>query len=73
MNLARPVCVSDFGLNRRPFGMPAGPIPVSRRMVTNFYTAKRMRQALQMTIQCREATFGVLETDDQKRVTARSG
>ncbi|MEN6405336.1 MAG: DUF3467 domain-containing protein [Thermoguttaceae bacterium] len=60
--------IVDFGLNPQPFGVPTGPIPVTQRIVTNFYTAKRMLQALAMTIQRHEATFGVLETDVQKRV-----
>jgi hypothetical protein len=64
--------IIDFGLNPQPFGVPTEPIPVTQRIVTNFYTAKRMLQALHMTIQRHEATFGVLETDVQKRVTARS-
>ncbi|MEN6405255.1 MAG: DUF3467 domain-containing protein [Thermoguttaceae bacterium] len=63
--------IIDFGLNPQPFGVPTEPIPVTQRIVTNFYTAKRMLQALAMTIQRHEATFGVLETDVQKRVTAR--
>lgn len=60
--------IIDFGLNPQPFGMPTHPIPVSQRIITNFYTAKRMLHALQLTIQRHEATFGVLETDVQKRV-----
>ena len=63
--------IIDFGLNPQPFGVPTEPIPVTQRIVTNFYTAKRMLQALHLTIQRHEATFGVLETDVQKRVTAR--
>ena len=60
--------IIDFGLNPQPFGMPTHPIPVTQRIITNFYTAKRMLHALQLTIQRHEATFGVLETDVQKRV-----
>jgi D-serine deaminase-like pyridoxal phosphate-dependent protein len=60
--------IIDFGLNPQPFGIPTQPIPVTQRIVTNFFTAKRMLYALQMTIQRHEATFGVLETDVQKRV-----
>ena len=60
--------IIDFGLNPQPFGVPTQPIPVTQRIVTNFFTAKRMLQALHMTIQRHEATFGVLETDVQKRV-----
>jgi hypothetical protein len=60
--------IIDFGLNPQPFGMPNHPIPVTERIITNFFTAKRMLHALQLTIQRHEATFGVLETDVQKRV-----
>ena len=60
--------IIDFGLNPQPFGVPTEPIPVTQRIVTNFYTAKRMLQALGLTIQRHEATFGVLETDVQRRV-----
>jgi hypothetical protein len=62
--------IIDFGLNPQPFGIPAHPIPVTQRIITNFYTAKRMLHALSLTIQRHEATFGVLETDVQKRVRA---
>lgn len=60
--------IIDFGLNPQPFGVPTEPIPVTQRIITNFFTAKRMLHALQLTIQRHEATFGVLETDVQKRV-----
>ena len=60
--------IIDFGLNPQPFGVPTEPIPVTHRIITNFYTAKRMLHALTLTIQRHEATFGVLETDVQKRV-----
>ena len=60
--------IIDFGLNPQPVGVPTEPICVSQRIITNFYTAKRMLQLLQMTIQRHEATFGALEIDVQKRV-----
>ena len=60
--------IIDFGLNPQPFGVPTSPIPVTQRIITNFYTAKRMLHALTLTLQRHEATFGVLETDVQKRV-----
>ena len=62
--------ILDYGLNPQPFGVPAQPIPVSQRIVLNFYTAKRMLQAVDATIQRHEAIFGKLETDVQKRVKA---
>ena len=60
--------ILDFGLNPQPIGVPTQPIPVTQRIITNFYTAKRMLHALQLTVQRHEATFGVLETDVQRRV-----
>lgn len=60
--------ILDFGLNPQPFGVPKEPIAITHRLIVNFYTAKRMLQALHLTIQRQEATFGVLETDVQKRV-----
>ncbi|MEX0713749.1 MAG: DUF3467 domain-containing protein [Pirellulales bacterium] len=60
--------IIDFGLNPQPFGVPTEPVVVNQRIVTNFYTAKRMLHALQLTLQRHEAAFGVLETDVQKRV-----
>jgi len=60
--------IIDFGLNPQPVGIPTQPIPVVQRIITNFYTAKRMLHALTLTVQRHEATFGVLETDVQRRV-----
>jgi hypothetical protein len=60
--------IVDFGLNPQPVGIPTQPIIITQRIITNFYTAKRMLHALQLTVQRHEATFGVLETDIQKRV-----
>jgi hypothetical protein len=65
--------IIDFGLNPQPFGVPSDPVVVSQRIVTNFYTAKRMLHALQLTLQRHEQAFGVLETDVQKRLVSRSG
>lgn len=60
--------ILDFGLNPQPFNVPTEPIAVSQRIIINFYTAKRMLQALMLTIQRHEALFGVLETDVQRRL-----
>ena len=60
--------IVDFGLNPQPFGIPTEPIAVTQRIITNYFTAKRMLHALQLTIQRHEATFGVLELDVQRRV-----
>jgi len=59
--------IIDFGVNPQPFGAPTRPIAVTQRIVTNLYTAKRLLQVLQLTLQRHEATFGAIETDVQKR------
>lgn len=60
--------ILDFGLNAQPFGVPTEPVEVKQRIVVNYFTAKRMLQALHMSVQRHEQAFGVLETDVQKRV-----
>jgi hypothetical protein len=60
--------IVDFGLNPQPVGVPKDPIHVKQRIIMNFFTAKRLLAALQMSIQRHEAVFGVLETDIQKRL-----
>jgi hypothetical protein len=63
--------ILDFGLNAQPFGVPTDPVEVKQRIVVNYFTAKRMLQALHLSVQRHEQTFGVLETDVQKRVVSR--
>ena len=60
--------IIDFGLNNQPMGIPTEAIPIAQRIIVNFFTAKRLLAALNMSIQRHEAAFGVLETDVQKRV-----
>ncbi len=60
--------IIDFGLNTQPIGVPTEKIAITERIVLNYFTAKRMLAALQMSVQRHEAAFGVLETDIQKRV-----
>ena len=62
--------IIDFGLNSQPFGVPTEPVKVTQRLVTNYYTAKRMLHALHLSVQRHEQAFGALETDVQKRVVA---
>ena len=59
--------ILDFGLNTQPFG--ATKVDIKQRLILNFFTAKRLFQALGMSIQRHEAAFGLLETDVQKRVS----
>jgi hypothetical protein len=60
--------IIDFGLNPQPFETPTSPIPVTQRIITNFYTAKRMLYALQMSIERHEQTFGAVEVNVERRV-----
>lgn len=60
--------IIDFGLNPEPFGPATRPVDVGQRIILNFFTAKRLLAALQLTIQRHEGAFGVLETDVQRRV-----
>ncbi len=60
--------IIDFGLNSQPMGVPTQPLILNQRIVVNYFTAKRMLAALQMSVQRHEAAFGVLETDIQKRI-----
>lgn len=64
--------IIDFGLNPQPVGIPKDPIQVKQRIIVNYYTAKRLLAALQMSVQRHEAVFGVLETDIQKRLKSRA-
>lgn len=63
--------IIDFGLNSQPFGTPTEPVQVTQRIVTNYFTAKRMLHALHLSVQRHEQAFGVLETDVQKRVISQ--
>ncbi len=60
--------IIDFGLNSQPFGVPTEPVIITQRLVTNYFTAKRLLHALHLSVQRHEQAFGVLETDVQKRV-----
>jgi hypothetical protein len=60
--------ILDFGLNSQPSGTPTAAIEVKQRLIVNYFTAKRLLQALGLSVQRHEQAFGVLETDVQKRV-----
>jgi hypothetical protein len=60
--------ILDFGLNSQPFGTPTEAIEVKQRLILNHFTAKRLLQALSLSVQRHEQAFGVLETDVQKRI-----
>lgn len=63
--------ILDFGLNTQPFGTQTTPIKIEKRLVLNFYTAKRLLAALTDSVQRYERAFGSLETNVHKRVAAQ--
>lgn len=60
--------VLDFGLNPNLPGGQVTAVKVAQRLVLNYYTAKRLWAGLGIALQRHEQTFGVLETDVNKRV-----
>ena len=60
--------IIDLGLNPQPFGVPKDPIVIDQRIIVNYYTAKRLVNALQLSIDRHEKVFGPIETDIQKRI-----
>lgn len=61
--------IIDFGLNSEPMGVPKEALKINQRIITNYFTAKRMLHALQLSVQRHEAAFGALEVDVRKRLT----
>src|SRR4051794_15980849 len=59
--------ILDFGLNPQPFAAGRQEVKANLRIVTNFYTAKRLLTAMGMTIQRHEQTFGAIELDVRRR------
>jgi hypothetical protein len=62
--------VLDFGLNTQMTPNPAEPIKLSHRVVMNFFTAKRLMNALLGVIGQHENAYGMLELDIQRRARA---
>jgi hypothetical protein len=60
--------VLDFGLNTQIQPVPSEPIKLTHRLVTNFYTAKRLLFALHQAVQQHERVYGLIEVDIQKRM-----
>ena len=58
----------DLGLNLDVNPDPKQPIRISNRVVMNYFTAKRLSNALQGVVQQYENTYGPIELDFQKRI-----
>lgn len=61
--------VVDFALNPNPFSRQDQTVKVDKRLVLNYYTAKRLFAALQQTILRHEQNFGVIELNVQRRLS----
>lgn len=61
--------VLDFGLNTQlsPTGGPET-VKLNQRLVMSFFTAKRLLNALSWAVNRHESTFGLIETDFQRRL-----
>ncbi|HYV37337.1 MAG TPA: DUF3467 domain-containing protein [Gemmataceae bacterium] len=59
--------VLDFGLNTQMVPNPTETIKLSHRVVMNFYTAKRLMNALLGVVSQFENTYGVVELDFNRR------
>src|SRR5437879_4527313 len=65
--------ILDFGLNTQMTPTPTEAIKLSHRVVMNFFTAKRLMNALHFAVNRHEGAFGALELDFQKRVRNPQG
>jgi hypothetical protein len=62
--------IVDCGLNMQPFAEGRQDVKANHRIIMSFYTTKRLLSALGTTIQRHEQTFGSIELDVRRRVSA---
>ena len=60
--------IVDFGLNAATVESQHIPVVLGQRVVLNHFTAKRLFQALGLTLERHEKTFGIVETNVQRRL-----
>jgi hypothetical protein len=60
--------ILDLGLNPNPYQQGQTTVHVTQRIIMNHFTAKRLLNALAVSLQRHEQAFGVLEVDVRKRV-----
>jgi len=63
--------ILDFGFQVQSGGDSTNAVANTLRIVTGWHTAKRMFQALLLTVQRHEQTFGPLELDARKRLRSQ--
>lgn len=59
----------DLGIHAQLLG-PTGPEPVrlSKRLIMNFVTAKKLAEVLKLVLSRHEQAFGVIEVEPQRRL-----
>jgi hypothetical protein len=62
--------ILDFGLNPQPFTAGRQAVKANHRIVMSVFTTKRLLAAIGMTIQRHEQTFGAIELDVNRRLSA---
>jgi len=65
--------ILDVGLNKeQPQGGIQPTVEITQRIVVSFYTAKRLLNAIRMSVLRHEANFGRLETDVRRRLVKKA-
>jgi hypothetical protein len=59
--------VIDFGLSADSSEMARDAVKTNERVIVSFFTAKRLLDALQVTVNRHESAFGSVETNVEKR------
>ena len=62
-----PIAACGEATVQRGHAQMAQTLPIRKRVVLSYYTAKRFLAALQLTVQRHESTFGEVEVDVQRR------
>ena len=74
VNVTPEELILDFGLNTQLTPTPgAESIQLTHRVVMNFFTAKRVMNALLGVVSQHENSYGVLELDFNRRARAAAG
>lgn len=63
--------IVDFGLNAQSIGTYEEAVELTQRVVLNYFTAKRLMQALGASVARHESVFGELETNVLKRAARK--
>jgi hypothetical protein len=59
--------ILDFGLTTEFMGPSKHPVVLEQRVVMSYFTAKRLMEALRVSLQQHESVFGSVELDARKR------